>query len=209
VDLQPTARIFRVKESRMYETINLGGASPMGTRARGRWRARMRNVVRKVPTFGGGARLASGSFQRGGGGGGRRHPGRHRHGGFVPTYYSWNYPYYYPYYTYYPYLYPYAWYQPYYYPTSYPTYSAPSYTETVPASCCYDQQSGTLYCPGSQYDGAPAYAEATREYQGRLMSFVTSPRLGQAQWFWNCPPDSPAPSRSAPNRSGRTYLRAA
>lgn len=173
--------------------VDLGGVSPMGPRAR----SRLRNPVRKVAGGMGGARLAGGFFQRGGGGGGgggghhHGHHGGHGGGGFYP-YYPIYYPYYYPSYGYYPYLYPYAWSSPYYSGYQYPTYS-----ETVPSSCCYNTETGSLYCPGSQYDGAPAFAEATRMYQGRPMSYVTSPKLGQAQWFWNCPTEA-EPSRIAP-----------
>lgn len=176
--------------------VNLGGVSPTGRRSR------LRNPVRKVAGGMGGARLATGFFQRGaapagvtphgGGGGGGGGGGKHWHGGggggFWP-YYGINYPYYYPSYGYYPYLYPYA-YSPSYYGYGY-GYTAPQqYTETVPSSCCYNTETGSLYCPGSEYDGAPAYAEATRQYQGRSMSYVTSPKLGQAQWFWNCPTEA-------------------
>lgn len=195
--------------------VDLGGVSPMGERARRRWRQRLRpveNPVRKVSGRMGGARLAGGSFQRGaaprgrgrpgpgrrGGRGGRgrgRHRGRHRHGskffffgGGYPYYYPYYYPYsLYPYYYGYPYGYGYG-YPAYGYGYGYPTY--PTYEETVPSSCCYNVRTGSLYCPGSEYDGAPAYAEATRMYQGRPMSFVTSPKLGQAQWFWNCPTEA-------------------
>lgn len=173
--------------------INLGGVSPIGPRARRRLRSPVTNPVTKVSGGMGGARLAGGTFQRGaapgrGGGfrggfgrgrgrGGRGHRGRRRHrgGGFFPYYY----PYYYPYYS----LYPYYGYG----------YGGGGYgyqqqeRETVPSACCYNVQTGSLYCPGSEYDGAPAFAEATRLYQGRQMSYVTSPQLGQAQWFWNCP----------------------
>jgi hypothetical protein len=195
----------------MYESVDLGGVNPMTARARRRWRARLRNPVRKVSGGMGGARLATGFFESGaapsGGGGGAwggggKHHHKH-HGGFYP-YYPISYPYYYPSAYYYPY-YPYTWSRPYY------GYAAPTYRETVPSSCCYNVETGSLYCPGSQYDGAPAYAEATRMYQGRPMSFVTSPQLGQAQWFWNCPSSaepSSLPNRGAP-RLPRTRLRAA
>lgn len=169
--------------------VDLGGVSPMGTRARLNWRGRLRheNPVTKVTGGMGGARLAGGFFQSGAGGGrgGRRHHGHHgrRHRGFFP---------YYPYY-----LYPYAYTYPYY------GYDQPTQRETVPSACCYNVETGSLYCPGSEYDGAPAFAEATRMYQGRPMSYVTSPKLGQAQWFWNCPTQA-EPSRLATN--GTTHL---
>lgn len=197
----------------MYDSVDLGGVNPMGARARKRWRARLRNPVRKVSSGMGGARLATGFFDSGaapsggggswsgGGGGGYHHK---RHGGFYP-YYPIYYPYYYPSAYYYPYAYPYTWSYPYYYGAR-----QPAYRETVPSSCCYNTETGTLYCPGSQYDGAPAYAEATRMYKGRPMSFVTSPQLGQAQWFWDCP--TQAEPSAIPNRGRaprRALLRAA
>lgn len=174
--------------------VDLGGVSPMGTRGRLNWRRRLRtdNPVTKVSGGMGGARMAGGSFQRGaapgpggmgGRGGHRRHGHRRRHGGFYPYYY----PSYYPYY-----LYPYAYTYPYY------GYEQPTQRETVPSACCYNVETGSLYCPGSEYDGAPAFAEATRMYQGRPMSYVTSPKLGQAQWFWNCPTQA-EPSMIAPS----------
>lgn len=187
--------------------VDLGGVSPMGARARTAWRSRLRsttsNPVTKVAGGMGGARLAGGTFQRGaapmrgggrggrggrGGGGHGRHR-RHGGGGYYPFY-----PYYYPYYSLYPY---------YGYGYGYPSYGygygyqQPAQRETVPSACCYNVDTGSLYCPGSEYDGAPAFAEATRMYQGRPMSYVTSPQLGQAQWFWNCPTEA-EPSAIAP-----------
>lgn len=194
--------------------VNLGGVSPIGPRARRRLRSPVANPVTKVSGGMGGARLAGGTFQRGAapgrggrGGGGRggrgrggrggrgHHRRRHHGGGFFPYY-----PSYYPYYSLYPY---------YGYGYGYDGYDGyQQERETVPSACCYNVETGSLYCPGSQYDGAPAFAEATRMYQGRQMSYVTSPQLGQAQWFWNCPtaaepsaivpgggPPMPAPSR--------------
>jgi hypothetical protein len=124
---------------------------------------------------GGGGGVAGGGHHHGGGG------GWWGGGGWGWPYYTAAYsPYYYPAYGYYPYNYPYA------YSPAYYGYQQ-TYSQTVPSSCCYNVETGSLYCPGSEYDGAPAFAEATRQYQGRPMSFVTSPRLGQAQWFWDCP----------------------
>jgi hypothetical protein len=142
--------------------VNLGGQSPMGRRAR--LRNPILNPVRKVTGGMGGARLASTQFALGAGGGGGGGGFWHGGGGGYYPYYSISYPYYYPTYGYYPYLYPYA-YSPYYYgygynyPYSYGyTYPAQTYTQTVPSSCCYDVDTGSLYCPGSEYDGAPALA---------------------------------------------------
>lgn len=178
--------------------IDLGGVSPMGKRSSLHWRRRLRsdNPVTKVSGGMGGARLAGGFFQsgaapaRGGGGhGGRRHGGHGRHrGGF------------YPFYPYYGYGYPYGYGYGYGYPYGY-GYQQPTERETVPSACCYNVETGSLYCPGSEYDGAPAFAEATRMYKGRPMSYVTSPKLGQAQWFWNCPTES-EPSAIAPGGGG-------
>lgn len=98
--------------------------------------------------------------------------------GYPGPYYGYAY-WLYPWYGYgYPYVYPYAY--------GYPYYAATS-RETVPSACCYDAASGVLYCPGSRYDGAPAFAKTTRTYKGRLMSYVSSPKLAQPQWFWDCP----------------------
>jgi hypothetical protein len=177
--------------------VNLGGVSPMGSCARLNWRRRLRheNPVTKVTGGMGGARLADGFFQRGAAAGHRRRRHRRRRGGFYPYY---GYPSYYPYY-----LYPYAYTYPYDY-----GYQQPTARETVPSACCYNVETGSLYCPGSEYDGAPAFAEATRMYQGRPMSYVTSPKLGQAQWFWNCPtqaePSAMVPGVGAPPRLPRT-----
>ena len=186
--------------------VNLGGVSPIGPRARRRLRGPTANPVTKVSGGMGGARLAGGTFQRGaaparaggfhggrggrgrGGGGHHRHR-RHHGGGFYPYY-----PSFYPYYLY-PYGYGYGGYG-----YGYDGYQQTE-RETVPSACCYNVQTGSLYCPGSQYDGAPAFAEATRMYQGRPMSYVTSPQLGQAQWFWNCPTEA-EPSAIAPGGGG-------
>lgn len=174
-------------------SIDLGGVSPMGSRARLNWHRRLRheNPVTKVTGGMGGARLASGFFQRGAAAGGGGHPQRRhrRHGGGFYPYYPYYPSYYYPYCAY-----PYAYTYPYGYGYG---YQQPTARETVPSACCYNVETGSLYCPGSQYDGAPAFAEATRMYQGRPMSYVTSPKLGQAQWFWNCPTQA-EPSAIAP-----------
>lgn len=184
--------------------IDLGGVSPMGKRSRLNRRRRLRseNPVTKVSGGMGGARLAGGFFQSGaapaggggaGGHGGRRHHGGGHRGGYYP---------YYPYYPYYGYGYGYPYGYGYAYGYGYPYgYQQPTEQETVPSACCYNVDTGSLYCPGSEYDGAPAFAEATRMYQGRPMSYVTSPKLGQAQWFWNCPTES-EPSAIAPGGGG-------
>lgn len=195
-------------------TVNLGGTSPRARRSRTRL-----NPVYKIDEEGQ-PQLVSGPVAHAGytwpGGSGWWGGGGGWWGGGWP-YYGIRRPYYAPAVGYYPYAYPYSYSPSYYgYGSGY-TYPTQTYSETVPSSCCYNVETGTLYCPGSQYDGAPAYAEATRQYQGRNMSFVTSPKLGQAQWFWNCPSQS-EPSAVAglsvrmpryPNRPGprRSRLR--
>lgn len=130
-------------------------------------------------------------------GGGRHHHRRH-HGGKVivyPSYYGLGgYPWWY---------YPYGAWSPYYWGYwGYPGYYQQQQQKEVPETCCYDEATGKLYCPGTKYDGAPAFAQQTSVYDGRKMSFVSSPSFRRDRWVWHCP-DERAPN---PSRAGSMLL---
>lgn len=104
------------------------------------------------------------TVRHGSGGGGSGGGGHHRrHGGWWPGYWwSWNW-----------------------WPSGYYPYQSLYQQFTT---CCYDEQAGALYCPGTRLDQQPAAALATREQYGRMISLVSSPALGQPRWLWHCPP---------------------
>lgn len=116
---------------------------------------------------------------RGGRGGAGRHGrGRHRRGhrrrhGFSP---------------YYSYGYGYPWW---YYGYPYDGYGEGDTGDQIPETCCFDEVKQTLYCPGTEYDGAPAFAMQTSVYEGRKMAFVSSPSFREDRWIWLCPEQQP------------------
>lgn len=108
----------------------------------------------------------------------------HRRRPYYPAYYGyatpwWGYPYGYWWPSYYGYGYGYE-----------------QQAKEVPETCCFDAEKGTLFCPGTEYDGAPAFAKDTTIYEGRKMAYVSSPAFRKDRWIWLCPEErAPNPCR--------------